>query len=133
MECFIENLECLNPEYFFILPLIIFGVIIGWYISALLIVAYWFIFKKAGKPVWACIIPVYNILVWLQIIGKPWWWILLMIIPFVNIVFLIWVLNLLAKSFGKRTDFTIGLILLPWIFFPILGFGKSEYNGPAGK
>jgi hypothetical protein len=102
-------------------------------VLVLCIVAMWKIFVKAGKPGWACIIPIYNIIVLLEIVGKPWWWIILLIIPGVNIVFAIWMLNLLSKSFGKEVGFTIGLIFLSFIFLPILGFGESKYQGPAGK
>ncbi len=101
-------------------------------ILVLLIVSQWKIFTKAGKPGWACIIPIYNFIVLLEIIGKPWWWLLLFLIPFVNVIFAIWMTNLLAKSFGKNEGFTVGLVLLPFIFVPILGFGDAEYEGPAG-
>jgi hypothetical protein len=107
-------------------------VIIYLAIIVLIIVAQWKIYEKAGKPGWACIIPIYNIIVLLEIIGKPWWWLLLMLVPIVNIIFLIWMTNLLSLSFGKSEGFTVGLILLPIIFYPILGFGDATYNGPAG-
>lgn len=101
-------------------------------IIALMIVSMWKIFTKAGKPGWACLIPIYNILVLLDIIGKPWWWLLLMLIPLVNLVFAIWAMNLLSKSFGHSEGFTIGLLLLGFVFIPILGLGESKYIGPAG-
>jgi hypothetical protein len=97
------------------------------------IAATWKIFTKAGKPGWAAIIPIYNTLVFLKIVGRPWWWILLLLIPFVNIVILIILSNDLAKSFGKGVGFTIGLILLGFIFSPILGFGSAQYVGPAAQ
>ena len=68
----------------------------------------------------------------LEIIGKPWWWILLLLIPGVNLIFGIWMFNLLSISFGKTEGFTVGLVLLPFIFLPILGFGDDQYRGPAG-
>ncbi len=102
-------------------------------IVVLLIVALWKVYTKAGKPGWACLIPIYNLIVLFEIVGKPWWWLLLMLIPVVNVVFLIWTFNLLSKSFGKDVGFTIGLILLSVVFIPILGFGAAEYKGPAGK
>ena len=102
-------------------------------ILVLLIISQWKIFTKADKPGWASLIPIYNGLVLLQIIGKPWWWLLLFLIPFVNLIFAIWATNLLSKSFGKDEGFTIGLILLPIIFLPILGLGSAKYSGPAGK
>ncbi|MAM02857.1 MAG: hypothetical protein CMH51_04870 [Myxococcales bacterium] len=102
-------------------------------IILLLIISQWKIFTKANKPGWASLIPIYNGLVLLQIVGKPWWWLLLFLIPFVNLIFAIWMTNLLSKSFGKDEGFTIGLILLPIIFLPILGLGSAKYSGPAGK
>jgi hypothetical protein len=101
-------------------------------ITILVLVAQWKVYQKAGKPGWACIIPIYNFLVLLKIVGKPWWWILLMLIPVVNIVYAIWVLNLLSKSFGKDVGFTMGLLFLGFIFYPILGFGSARYLGPYG-
>jgi len=65
----------------------------------------------------------------LRIIGKPWWWLLMMIIPFVNIIYAIWAVNLLSKSFGKSEGYTVGMIFLPFIFYPMLGFGSAEYQG----
>jgi hypothetical protein len=102
-------------------------------IVIIVIVAYWKIFEKAGQPGWAAIIPIYNIIVLLQIVGKPIWWFILMLIPVINIIFAIWVINLLSKSFGKDVGFTIGILLLPFIFIPILGFGDAKYQGPAGS
>lgn len=102
-------------------------------ISIFLIICNWKIFTKAGKPGWACLIPIYNTLVTLEIIGKPWWWLFLLMIPFVNIIFIIWATNLLSLSFGKEEGFTIGLILLPIVFLPILAFGSPQYRGPAGN
>ena len=56
-----------------------------------------------------------------------------MCIPLVNIAIYVYVYYLLAKSFGKSEGFTAGLIFLSLIFFPILAFGDSKYQGPAGS
>lgn len=97
-----------------------------------IIVAQWIVYQKAGKPGWACIIPIYGTLVMLKIVGKPWWWILLFLIPGVNLVFAIWMINMLSKSFGKDVGFTLGLLFLGIIFYPILAFGSARYIGPYG-
>jgi len=99
--------------------------------TILMIAAWWKIFTKAGQPGWATIIPIYNWIVWCRIAGRPWWWILLMLIPFVNFIILIILLIDLAKSFGKGVGFGIGLLLLGVIFFPILGFGSATYQGQS--
>jgi hypothetical protein len=95
----------------------------------LMIAAMWKIFAKAGQPGWAAIIPIYNWIVWCKIVGRPAWWVLLLLICF-PIFFIILSIDL-AKSFGKGVGFAVGLILLSIIFFPILGFGSATYQGPA--
>ena len=90
----------------------------------------WMIFVKAGKPGWACIIPIYNIIVLLDIVGKPWWWLLLMLIPLVNLILMIIVFHQLSKVFGHGVGFTLGLLFLGFIFIPILGLGSSKYTKP---
>ena len=105
--------------------------IVGLLIALLLIVAMWKVFTKAGQPGWASIIPIYNLYVWCKIVGRPWWWILLMLIPFVNFIILIILCIDTAKSFGKGAGFGIGLAFLGIIFWPILGFGSAQYQGPA--
>ncbi len=96
-----------------------------------LVAAMWKIFVKAGKPGWAAIVPFYNIIVLLEIIGRPLWWIVLMLIPFVNFIFIFIIAIDLAKSFGKGTGFALGLIFVAPVFYPILGFGSARYQGPA--
>ena len=97
---------------------------------ALMIASLWKVFTKAGQPGWASIVPIYNFLVILQIIGKPWWWIIGMIIPFVNFVVFIMLAIELAKVFGKGIGYAIGLILLPFVFYPMLAFGDATYRRP---
>jgi hypothetical protein len=119
----------MEPNYSAIfLPLLL----VGLPLAILLIAAQWKIYTKAGQPGWACIIPIYNIYVLLKIVGKPTWWLIMMFLPFVNIIFAIWALNMLSKSFGKDEGFTVGLLLLGIVFYPILGFGSAVYQGPYG-
>ena len=110
-----------------------FATIIGLLIALVLIVAMWKVFTKAGQPGWASIIPIYNLYIWCKIVGRPWWWILLMLIPFVNFIICIILCIDLAKSFGKGVGFGLGLAFLGIIFFPILGFGSAQYQGPCRR
>jgi uncharacterized membrane protein YhaH (DUF805 family) len=100
-------------------------------VTILMIAACWKIFAKAGQPGWAAIIPIYNWYILCKIVGRPGWWVILFFIPFINFIIGIIVCIDLAKSFGKGVGFAIGLILLGVIFFPILGFGSAQYQGPA--
>ena len=113
----------------FLIPLLI----IALHVNMISYVALWFIFKKAGEPGWAAIIPVYNILIAIKIAGKPWWYILLLLIPIVNIIIGIIILNGISKNFGKGGWFTVGLFFLKVIFLAILGFGAAQYTGNKEK
>jgi Family of unknown function (DUF5684) len=94
-----------------------------------IIAGIWKVFVKAGKPGWAAIIPIYNVIVLLEIAGKPLWWIILFFIPLVNIIMAILVSIAVARKFGKSDGFGVGLALLGFIFYPILGFGDAQYQG----
>jgi len=94
--------------------------------------AYWKIFTKAGEAGWKGIIPIYNIIILLKIVGRPWWWLFLLMIPLVNFVIMVIVMNDLSKSFGHGMGFTLGLVFLSLIFFLVLAFGSSRYVGPGG-
>ncbi|MDQ0477716.1 DUF5684 domain-containing protein [Chryseobacterium sp. MDT2-18] len=90
------------------------------------------IFQKAGREdAWAAFIPIYNSIVLLDIIKKPIWWFILLMVPFVNIIFGIIVADRLSKFFGKDTLMTVLLVILPFIGFPVLAFGDSVYNPNA--
>lgn len=93
-----------------------------------IIAAHWKIFTKANKPGWASLVPIYNIFVTLKVVQKPGWWTILMFIPIINIFVGIYIVYLLAQVFGRGIGFTLGLIFLPFIFLPILAFGKSTYQ-----
>lgn len=97
-------------------------------ILLIIIISLWKIFTKAGKPGWAAIVPIYNFIVMLEIACKPIWWFILLLIPFVNIIVIIILLIEIAKRFGKGVGFAIGMLILPFIFYPMLAFGDSKYT-----
>jgi hypothetical protein len=102
-------------------------------VAVLMIASIWKVYEKAGQPGWAAIIPIYNLYIITKIIGKPGYWTVLMLIPIVNYIFLIWSYNLISKKFGKDVGFTLGLIFLSFIFWPILGFGDAKYEGASNQ
>jgi len=111
------------PLWFWVLY---FGVIILSFASM------WKLYLKANQPGWASIIPVYNYVIWMKIIGRPLWWVLLMFVPFVNVIIGFIVTYDFMKSYGKSNlGFYLGLLILSPIFFPILAFGESKYVGPV--
>jgi hypothetical protein len=118
-----------------------------------MIASRWKIFEKSGEHGWASIVPIYNMIIMCRIARKPGFWVLLQFIPYIGIIWIlalrpegaaslgllkfipfigiiwsIWIINRIAKGFGKNEGFTLGLIFLPFIFWPILGFGDSEYQ-----
>jgi hypothetical protein len=94
------------------------------------IIAFWKVFAKAGRGGWECLIPIWSAYVLLKIAGKPGWWLILLLIPLVNVVIAIMLAISLAKTFGKGTGFGLGLAFLSFIFYPILGFGDAKYAKP---
>lgn len=102
-------------------------------ILAVVIAGLWKLFAKAGQPGWAAIVPIYNTYVMTQIVGRPILWFILTFVPCINIVAMILIMIDLAKSFGKSTGYAIGMIILPFIFIPMLGFSDAQYGGPSFK
>lgn len=110
--------------------IIIYSIIVLSYFISL-----WKLFEKAGHKNWEAIVPVYNIIIWLRITNKPWWWALLLIFPGVNILMLM-VMNVnLSQVFGQR-KFSDGLaaVFIPFIYLPYLGFNTGvSYTGPLDR
>lgn len=111
-----------ESAFFLIFQLVVIVVVVA---------SFWKVFAKAGQPGWAAIIPFYNLYILCKIAGRPGWWLLLMFIPLLNIVIFAIISIDVAKSFGRSSAFGLGLWLLGFIFYPILAFGSSEYQGPA--
>ena len=111
-----------------------FGVVwlVSLVLSIIVIAGMWKIYSKAGKPGWAAIIPIYNLIVLFEITGKPLWWIILFLIPVVNfiapLIVMIFVYIALAERFERGVGTALGLFFLPFIFVPMLGFGGATYQ-----
>ena len=97
--------------------------------SLFMITASWVVFVKADQPGWACLLPIYNVILLLRIAGKPWWWFFLYMVPVVGVVISIIHMIALAEAFGKGAGYGIGLFFLGFIFLPLLAFGDAEYSG----
>ena len=83
-------------------------------------------FEKAGEKGWKAFVPVYNFLVWLKIIKKPWWWIFLILIPTVGFYMLAIMIVLLSNCFGKRNFISqVFAFAAYFIWIPYLGFSKD--------
>jgi hypothetical protein len=102
-------------------------------IIILVVVPMCLIFRKAGRQWWEAIIPFYNMYILTIITGQPWWLIIGFFIPMINWVVVIYLYYHVSKRFGFDIPFTIGLVFLPFIFFPILGFGSALYTAPEIK
>jgi len=98
-------------------------------VVVLMIASLWKMFQKAGKPGWASIVPIYNLIVLLDIAGKPWWWIFLYCIPLVSIVIAVMVAHAVSKAFGFGIGMTLLQVFLPFVAYPVMGFGSAVYEG----
>lgn len=96
--------------------------------TILTMVASWMIYKKMGRQGWEGIIPFYSTYVLCQELYGNGWKFLLLLIPFYNIYFVIKMQIDLAKAFNQSAGFGIGLLLVPFVFQLILGFGSAQYR-----
>ena len=97
---------------------------------AIMVVAMWKMFEKAGVEGWKAVIPFYNIYEAFKVFWGNGWICLLLVVPVVGFIVALITNYKMAKSFGHGFGYTLGLIVLPFIFAPVLGFGKDEYVGP---
>ena len=89
----------------------------------------WIIFEKANKPGWAAIIPIYNVIVMLDIAGLDWWHIFIMIfVPFAAVIYAVLIPYRTSKRFGKSTIFSILSIFFSIITYAIIAFGNAKYE-----
>ena len=92
----------------------------------------WAIFEKADRSGWATFVPLYNLIVLHQVAGRPGWWVLFYICcPGINTILLIMMYSSLCERFGKGFVYRMGLFFLPFLFFPLLGFGGARYQHPG--
>lgn len=107
----------------------------GTWVSAVIIAIFslittWIIFKKAGQPGWAAIIPIYNLIIMLKVVKLDWWHIfILLFVPFATVVYAIIIRLKLAKLFGKSTAFGVLSIFFSLITDAIIAFGEAKYEG----
>ncbi|HRT14100.1 MAG TPA: signal peptidase I [Bacteroidales bacterium] len=91
-------------------------------------VGLWGIFKKASKNPWLSLIPIYNFWIWLKVLSRPWWWMLLILFPFISI-FMFYMMIWKTIRLFRKTSY-IPLLFGTFFFFvymPYLGFSKKEH------
>lgn len=88
----------------------------------------WLMYKKAGEKGWHSIVPILHILTLIKIAKKDSSMIFLLFIPLVNFFVYYQLIGSISFAFKKSSGFTAGLFFLPFIFYPILGFGDAKYR-----
>lgn len=108
-------------------------VIIYLAIFVVFLVGYWKVFTKLGLPGWMGIIPFVNIYMLFKARGKhePVVWLILSLIPCINIVAAWMLANDTAELFGKELGWKIFLFLIPGISHLVLGFGGADVDRTA--
>lgn len=99
-------------------------------LAIIIIAAMWRVFEKAGEAGWKALIPIYNLYVLVAIVGKPWWWFLIILcVPLVGFIFYLLVCLALAQKFNKSPLYGVLLCFFGFIMFPLLAFDDSTYSG----
>lgn len=107
----------------------VWPLIIGCLLGIVSIVSLWIICKKAGKKGWEAIVPIYNTIVLIEIVGLPLWYFALFFVPFANIYAIFKIYIELAHRFGKSTGFGVATVFFSIICLPILAFNNDlVYN-----
>lgn len=77
----------------------------------------WKLYVKAGRQAWEAAVPVYNAVVLMKIINRPWWWTILLFVPIVNLIMfpVVWVETL--RSFGRNNATDTFLVLITFGLF----------------
>jgi hypothetical protein len=105
------------------------GVLVFVALYIAVIVGMWKVFVKAGIAGWWSLVPIANLWFLAKICGLPGWAGLLVFVPFAGLLFSCYLTYLLGRAFGKSVPYIVGMILLPFIFVPLLGWGRDEYRG----
>lgn len=146
-------LEFLAAYFLIIISIAVIGFLLWLFIK----ICQWIIFQKAGQAGWKSLIPIYDTFVLLRIIQRPQWWGYLVIVvsiiqlilttmldggnnestslqimssiaTVIAFIYSVRITHGLSQSFGHGVGFTLGLLFLPYIFYPILAFGSSSYH-----
>jgi hypothetical protein len=111
----------------------------------------WELFEKADRPGWVAAIPFVNAWIMIQMTNNEWWlflllllspvtaaamqatgagwlWYLLVVVVPPNVAAYAKLLVDLAASFGRGVGSGLGLVVLPFVFFPLLGYGDTQYQ-----
>ncbi len=98
------------------------------------VVAQWRLYEKAGQPGIASIVPIWNFIVFMRIVGRPANHLFLFLIPVYGQLYMIPKVYIeLCNSFGKSTILDYMLVIL-FNGFYILNLGLSyevNYVGPV--
>jgi len=130
-------LDGFNSESLSSIMLYIFVPILA--LMVLMLISMWKIFVKAGREGWESLVPILSLVRIIQIAKMPMWSLIICFIPYVNAIFGFWFVYALAKSFNKSVGYSLGLLFLPFIFYPHLAFSNASYanefespQGPTG-
>ncbi len=98
-------------------------------------IGYWKLFQKAGEQPWKALIPFYSEIIVMQLVGKPSWWLIYLLIPGVNVIVYFIIIFELLRSFGKDGLMPQLLsIFAGFIYLPLIAFNKEvKYLGKASE
>ena len=108
--------------------------LLGWFLFFLIIqvihfIGTWKLYVAAGRKPWEAAVPVYNGVVLMKIINRPWWWVLLLFVPIVNLIMfpVTWVETIRSFGFNKPKDTLLVLVTCGLYIFYLNYTQKLSY------
>jgi signal peptidase I len=96
----------------------------------------WKMYTAAGYKAWQSFVPIYNAIILMKVMNRPWWWTLLLFLPVVNILMFIvvWVDTLRSFGYNKPVDTALGILTLGFYIYyinytkPLIHVKEREVN-----
>jgi hypothetical protein len=114
-------------------PLEIAILVVSLVATVIQIAGMWKTFSKAGERGWGAIVPIYNVYLMIKVADKPWYWILLFLIPVVNVILYLYIQWEVGDKFGFGVLGKLVFMILAPLSYVATGFGSYTYKSKTGS
>ena len=89
----------------------------------------WKLYIKAGRQAWEAFIPIYNAIVLMKIITRPWYWVVLIFLPIVNLIMIpaTWVETARTFSKASKSDALLCIVTLGFYLYYLNYIDEAKF------